>query len=64
MNEMEALAPDGSLPVIAFARRVASRIIFMDQGRIVEDCSPSRFFDNPSSDRVRRFLSQVLSHGA
>jgi general L-amino acid transport system ATP-binding protein len=47
---------------MAFARRVATRIIFMDQGRILADCSPQQFFDNPGSDRIRRFLSQVISH--
>ena len=48
---------------MAFARRVATRVIFMDEGRIVEDCGPQQFFDNPRSDRVKRFLSQVFSHG-
>ena len=44
---------------MAFARRVATRVIFMDEGRVVEDCSPDRFFDDPENERVRRFLSQV-----
>ncbi len=44
---------------MAFARRVATRVVFMDEGRIVADCSPERFFDAPDNERVRRFLSQV-----
>jgi ABC-type polar amino acid transport system ATPase subunit len=44
---------------MAFARRVATRVIFMDEGRIVEDCSPDHFFHSPKNERVRRFLSQV-----
>ena len=44
---------------MAFARRVATRVVFMDEGRVVEDCSPDRFFDDPKNERVRRFLSQV-----
>jgi general L-amino acid transport system ATP-binding protein len=44
---------------MAFARRVATRVVFMDEGRVVEDCSPDRFFDAPKNERVRRFLSQV-----
>ncbi len=47
---------------MAFARRVANRVVFMDEGRIVEDCSPELFFDAPGNDRVKRFLSQVLAH--
>jgi len=46
---------------MGFARRVATRVIFMDEGRIVEDCTPAQFFDAPSNERVRRFLSQSLS---
>jgi ABC-type polar amino acid transport system ATPase subunit len=47
---------------MAFARRVANRVVFMDEGRIVEDCSPELFFDAPGNDRIKRFLSQVLAH--
>jgi len=49
---------------MAFARRVATRVIFMDEGRVVEDCSPERFFDTPENERVRRFLSQAHAGGA
>ena len=45
-----------------FARRVAHRVIFMDEGRIVEDQSPKDFFENPQTDRARLFLSQILDH--
>jgi ABC-type polar amino acid transport system ATPase subunit len=45
-----------------FARRVADRVIFMDQGEIVEVAPPGPFFDNPRYDRTRLFLSQILHH--
>jgi general L-amino acid transport system ATP-binding protein len=47
---------------MGFARRMASRVIFMDRGEIVEQGPPAEFFDNPKSDRTRAFLGQVLSH--
>lgn len=43
-----------------FAREVANQIVFMDQGRIVEQGMPDQLFDHPSSDRLRYFLDQVL----
>ncbi len=45
---------------MGFARQVANRIIFMDDGQIVEQAPPSEFFRNPKSDRTRLFLSQIL----
>ena len=47
---------------MGFARRVADRIVFMDQGMIVEEASPSVFFESAKSDRARQFLSQILAH--
>jgi len=47
---------------MGFARSVADRVIFMDEGQIIEENEPQKFFDNPQSDRTRTFLSQVLSH--
>lgn len=47
---------------MGFARKVADRVIFMDQGRIVEDAPPNEFFDNPKHERSRVFLSQILGH--
>jgi general L-amino acid transport system ATP-binding protein len=47
---------------MGFARSVADRVIFMDQGQIVEQNSPAEFFANPKSDRTRDFLSKILSH--
>ncbi len=47
---------------MAFARAVADRVIFMDEGQIVEQAPPSQFFDSPKSDRTRDFLSKILSH--
>ena len=45
-----------------FARQVANRVIFMDEGEIVEENEPEEFFNNPKSDRTKLFLSQILSH--
>ena len=47
---------------MAFARKVADRVIFMDAGEIVEENDPDSFFDNPHSSRARKFLDQVLQH--
>jgi general L-amino acid transport system ATP-binding protein len=41
---------------------VANRVIFMDQGQIVEQNEPKEFFNNPKSDRTKLFLSQILGH--
>ncbi|QRM32897.1 amino acid ABC transporter ATP-binding protein [Microvirga sp. VF16] len=45
---------------MGFARRVANRVIFMDQGQIVEQNSPAEFFDHPKHERTKLFLSQIL----
>ena len=47
---------------MGFANRVADRVIFMDEGRIVEQNTPKEFFENPKSDRTKLFLSQILAH--
>ena len=67
LDVMVELAEEGMTMVcvtheMAFARKVANRVIFMDQGQIVEEAKPEEFFDAPKSDRARLFLSQVLQH--
>ncbi len=47
---------------MGFAKQVADRVIFMDEGRIVESSEPDEFFENPRPERTRKFLSQVLVH--
>ena len=47
---------------MGFARQVANRIIFMDEGEIVEQNEPEEFFLRPQNDRTKLFLSQILSH--
>ena len=47
---------------MGFARSVADRVIFMDQGQIVEQNTPAEFFNNPKSERTKDFLSKILSH--
>jgi general L-amino acid transport system ATP-binding protein len=47
---------------MGFARKVANRIIFMDDGQIVEENDPENFFTNAESDRLQLFLNQILTH--
>jgi general L-amino acid transport system ATP-binding protein len=47
---------------MGFAKAVADRVIFMDQGQIVEENSPDEFFNNPRNERSRDFLSKILGH--
>lgn len=67
LDTMEELAGDGITMIcvtheMGFARKVADRVVFMDQGHIVEDSDPEAFFDTPRSDRTRKFLRQILHH--
>jgi polar amino acid transport system ATP-binding protein/general L-amino acid transport system ATP-binding protein len=64
---MEGLARDGMTMLcvtheMGFARRVADRVVFMDQGRVVEEAPPSIFFSAPRSERCRTFLDRILHH--
>jgi general L-amino acid transport system ATP-binding protein len=47
---------------MGFAKTVANRVIFMDEGQIIEENDPHEFFDNPQNDRTKLFLSQILHH--
>lgn len=47
---------------MGFAKTVANRVIFMDEGQIIEENEPNEFFDNPQSERTKLFLSQILAH--
>ena len=47
---------------MGFARQVAHRVIFMDEGQIVEAGKPDQFFDNPRTDRAAQFISKILTH--
>jgi ABC-type polar amino acid transport system ATPase subunit len=47
---------------MGFARKVADTVVFMDAGRIVEKAPPKALFENPQSERTRKFLSQILEH--
>ena len=67
LDTMIELAEDGMTMLrvtheIGFARQVANRVIFMDEGQIVESNEPEEFFNNPQSDRTKLFLSQILGH--
>ena len=67
LDTMVELAEDGMSMIcvtheMGFARKVANRVIFMDEGQIVEQNEPEAFFNNPQSDRTKLFLSQILDH--
>lgn len=67
LDVMQELAEEGMTMVVVthemgFARRVASRVLFMDEGRIVEQGVPDEVFGNPQNDRTKLFLSKVLAH--
>ena len=67
LDTMVSLAEDGMSMIcvtheMGFARKVANRVIFMDEGQIVEQNEPEEFFQKPQSDRTKLFLSQILGH--
>jgi general L-amino acid transport system ATP-binding protein len=67
LDTMIALAEEGMTMCcvtheMGFARKVANRVIFMDEGQIVEQNEPEEFFNNPKSERTKLFLSQILGH--
>ncbi len=67
LDTMIALAEEGMTMLVVthemgFAKEVANRVIFMDQGQIVEQNEPDEFFNNPKSERTQLFLSQILGH--
>jgi polar amino acid transport system ATP-binding protein len=67
LDVMIGLAREGMTMVVVthemgFARKVADRIVFMDEGRIIEQAPPAQFFTDAKSDRARTFLSKILSH--
>ncbi len=67
LDTMVSLADDGITMIcvtheMGFARAVAHRVIFMDRGEIIESAKPDVFFSNPSHERTKAFLSQILNH--
>jgi len=67
LDVMVALARDGMTMMVVthemgFARKVAHRVVFMDEGRIVEDAPTAEFFQKPRSERAQTFLSKILQH--
>ena len=65
LDVMKALAKEGMTMVcvtheMGFAREVADRVIFMDDGRVIEEGTPEHFFTNPINDRTKLFLGQIL----
>jgi putative glutamine transport system ATP-binding protein len=67
LDVMKGLAHLGMTMVVVthemgFAREVAKRVVFMDQGKIVEEAAPADFFANPKEERARLFLSRLINH--
>src|SRR2546421_610195 len=67
LDVMTTLASDGMTMLVVthemgFARRAAHRVVFMDDGQIVEDAPPDTFFSNPTSERAKDFLGKILTH--
>lgn len=67
LDVMADLAKGGMTMIIVthemgFAKNIANRIIFMDEGRIIENNSPEVFFNNPKEERTKTFLNQILKH--
>jgi glutamate transport system ATP-binding protein len=67
LDVMTQLAKSGMTMIVVthemgFARRAANRVVFMDDGQIVEDATPEEFFNNPRSDRAKDFLGKILTH--
>ena len=67
LDVMVSLAAEGMTMVVVthemgFARRAADRVVFMDDGRIIEQNTPAAFFDHPESERAKAFLSKILTH--
>ena len=67
LDVMVALAREGMTMAVVthemgFARKVAHRVVFMDEGRVVEEGAPDAFFDRPRHERTRQFLSKILAH--
>lgn len=67
LDVMKALAKEGMTMVVVthemgFAKEVANRIVFMDEGKILEESTPAEFFTDPEEERARTFLSRILNH--
>jgi ABC-type polar amino acid transport system ATPase subunit len=67
LDVMVALAREGMTMLVVthemgFARKVAHRVVFMDEWRIMEQAAPDAFFDRPQHERTRQFLSKILAH--
>ncbi|MCM3340286.1 MULTISPECIES: amino acid ABC transporter ATP-binding protein [unclassified Paenibacillus] len=67
LDVMRTLAREGMTMVVVthemgFAKEVADRVVFMDQGRIIEEAEPAQFFTNPREERAQMFLSRILNH--
>jgi ABC-type polar amino acid transport system ATPase subunit len=65
LEVMKELAREGMTMIVVshemgFAREVADRVVMMDEGRIIEEGTPEHFFEDPTQERTRAFLSKIL----
>ena len=67
LDVMVSLAKEGITMIVVthemgFAKKVAHRVIFMDEGKLVEENIPDEFFNNPKNERTKTFLSKIITH--
>ncbi|MBN2255910.1 MAG: amino acid ABC transporter ATP-binding protein [Deltaproteobacteria bacterium] len=67
LDVMKTLAREGMTMIVVshemgFAREVANRVVFMDEGKLIESADPATFFSNPRHERTKLFLSKILTH--
>jgi putative glutamine transport system ATP-binding protein len=68
LDVMVKLAKESNITMVVvthemgFARKVADRVVFMEDGRIIEEGTPEQLFDHPKSERVKQFLGKILQH--
>ena len=68
LDVMVKLAKESNITMVVvthemgFAKQVADRVIFMEDGRVVEEGTPEKMFEHPESDRVKQFLGKILKH--
>jgi polar amino acid transport system ATP-binding protein len=67
LDVMKTLAREGMTMIVVthemgFAREVANRVVFMDEGQLIESASPDKFFNEARHERTKLFLSKILTH--
>ena len=68
LNVIKSLATDGMTMLVVthemnFAKNVSNKVVFMEEGQIIENTDSNKFFDNPSNERIRNFIQSIVSKG-